>query len=227
MVGPGGLTRFYVRVQNDSRGTQGIRVVGTPESNAFAVRYFVGTRQVSPLVKNGTFVFHGMAPGASRTLTLEVEAKGGAPRGSRRVVTVSARSVADGSVRDNVVAEVRIPEYTSNQRRIAGFVNQSRGQHGLQGLALHRQLTDKAQAWAEKLSRDGHLSHSYLPAGVPSGWLSIAENVGYGSTIGQVHNAFMASSHHRENILGNHTHVGTGFATGHGRVWIVHVFMRH
>ena len=224
VIGPGGLTRFYVQIQNDGPGTGDLRVAGSPESTAFAVRYFQGSRRVSPAVKAGTLVFHGMAPGASRTLTVEVEAKAGAPLGSSRRVVVSARSVADGSVRDNVVADVRIPEYTAEQRRIAELVNETRGQHGLGGVTFRPYLRDKAQAWAEKMARENHLSHSYLPAGVPPGYRAMAENVGYGNSIVQVHNAFMNSPHHRANLLGNYNHIGTGFATGHGRVWIVEVF---
>jgi hypothetical protein len=224
VIGPGGLTRFYVQAKNDSLTAGDLRIVGTPESAAFAVRYFLGSRQVSPQVKAGTLVFPGMAPGASRTLTLEVEAKAGAPPGSSRRLVVSVRSVADGSVRDNVVAEVRIPEYTAEQRRIAQLVNETRGQYQRGGLALRHYLTDKAQAWAEKMARENRLSHSALSAGVPPGWRGLAENVGYGSSIAQVHDAFLGSPPHRANVLGNYNHIGTGYATGHGRVWIVQVF---
>ena len=225
VIGPGGLTRFYVRIENDSLIADDIRVVGTRESSAFAVRYFLGSRQVSPIVKDGTLVFHAMAPGARRTLTVEVEARRSAPPSSSREVVVSARSVADGSIRDNVVATVRVPAYTAEQRRIAQLVNETRGRYGRAGLAMNRALTDKAQAWAEKMARDGRLSHSHLPSGVPPGWRALAENVGQGSSIVQVHNAFMGSGGHRSNILGNFNHIGTGYATGGGRVWIVQVFM--
>jgi hypothetical protein len=223
VIRPGALARFYVQIQNDGP-TGDIRVAGSPESTAFAVRYFQGSRSVSPAVKAGTLVFHGMAPGATRTLTVEVEARSGAPLGSSRRVVVSARSVADGTIRDNVVADVRIPEYTAEQRRIAELVNQTRGRYGLGGVTFRPYLRDKAQAWAQKMARENRLSHSYLPAGVPPGYRGMAENVGYGSSIIQVHNAFMASAPHRANILGNYNHIGTGFATGHGRVWIVQVF---
>jgi uncharacterized protein YkwD len=225
VIGAGGLTRFYVQVQNDSSARDSIRVVGTRESSAFAVRYFLGSRQVSPLVKDGTLILRDLAPGGRRTLTLEVEAKRGARPGSQRTVVVSARSVADGRIRDNVTATVRLPEYTSEQRRIAELVNRTRRSNGRSSLPLQRQLTDKAQAWAEHMAREGRLSHSNLPSGVPPGWRSLAENVGTGGSIAGVHNAFLASSGHRANILGNFTHVGTGYAVGHGRVWICQVFM--
>ena len=225
VVGPRGLTRFYIQVQNDSARTDSIRVVGTRESTAFAVRYFLGSRQVSPLVKDGTLVLRDLAPGGRRTLTLEVEAKAGARPGSQRTVVVSSRSVADGDVRDNVTATVRIPEYTSEQRRIAELVDQSRRSYGRSSLALQRQLTDKAQAWAERMASEGRLSHSNLASGAPSGWRSLAENVGMGSSLAGIHNAFMASGGHRANILGNFNHIGTGYAVGHGRLWVCQVFM--
>jgi uncharacterized protein YkwD len=217
--------RFFVRIENDSQGTDSIRVVGTPESSSFAVRYYLGSRQVSPLVKAGDLVFRGMAPGARRTLTVEIEARAGARPGSQRTAVVSARSVADGSVRDNVTATAKLPAYTTEQLRIAELVNQSRRANGRGSLALHRALVDKAQAWAERMAREGRLSHSNLAAGVPPGWRSLAENVGVGGSISQVHNAFLSSGGHRANMLGNFNHLGTGYATGHGRVWICQVFM--
>ena len=224
-VGPRGLTRFYVQIQNDRQADDDIRVVGTPESGAFAVRYYLGSRQVSPLVKAGTLVFSGMAPGAHRTLTVEVEAKAGAAPGSQRKVVVSARSVTDGEARDNVTATVKLPLYSSEQRRIADLINQSRRANGRAGAALQRQLTDKAQAWAEHLAQQGYLSHSNLTAGAPAGWRSLAENVGTGSSISGIHQTFMSSSGHRSNILGNFNHIGTGYAVGHGRLWVVQEFM--
>ena len=60
-----------------------------------------------------------------------------------------------------------------------------------------------------------------------SGWKAIAENVGYGSSVESVHRQFMASAGHRANILGRQfTHLGTGVATGHGRTYVVHVFVQ-
>lgn len=215
-----------MQVQNDSQVTDSIRVVGTRESSTFAVRYYLGSRQVSPLVKAGNLVFSNLAPGAQRTVTVEIEARTGAPPGAQRKVVVSARSVADGSIRDNVTATAKLPPYTAEQRRIAELVNQSRRAHGRGALALHRQLTDKAQAWAERMAREGRLSHSHLPSGVPPGWQALAENVGTGSSIAGVHQAFMGSGGHRSNILGNYNFIGTGYATGHGRVWVCQVFMR-
>lgn len=218
-----GLARFYVRVENDGLVRSEFRVDGSRESSAFAVRYRLGSQNVSPQVKAGTLVL-ALEPGDGRTLTVEIEGRN-APPGSRRQVQVTARSTLDGDVRDRVLAEVRVPQFTAEQRRIAQLVNESRSAAGRRPLALHRTLRDKAQAWAQKMARDGRLSHSDLDQGVPPGWRSLGENVGYGVSISQVHRGFMSSGGHRANILGNYNHLGTGYATGHGRVWIVQVFM--
>ncbi len=222
---PGRDAHFYVRIQNDDDQTAHIRVWGTSESDAFAVRYFVGSQQVSPPVKAGTFMLRNLRPGQYRTVTVEVEARRGAPRGARRQVVVSARSPAVPTVRDNVAIDVAVPLYSAEQRRIAELINQSRRQHGRGGLALHQQLTRKAQSWAGYLAVLGRLAHSNLAAGVPSGWRRLAENVGTGGSLSGIHAAFMGSGGHRDNILGPFNHVGTGSARGHGRLWVVHVFM--
>jgi uncharacterized protein YkwD len=124
------------------------------------------------------------------------------------------------------VATVTLPVFSPEQRRVAELVNSTRRSNGRGPLVMNRQLATKAQAWAERMAREGRLSHSTLSSGVPSCWRALAENVGRGGSITGVHNAFLASSGHRANILGSYSHLGTGHATGRGQVWVVHVFMR-
>jgi uncharacterized protein YkwD len=224
-VEPGRTAYFYVRVQNDGDRADDIRLWGSSESNAFAVRYYLGSNQVAPRVKAGTFVLHDLRPGGYRTLTVQVQARRDAPRGSRREVVLSSRSASDGKIRDNVAMDVSVPLYTPDQRRVAELIGQSRRQHGRGSLLMERQLNRKAQSWAAYLASVGRLAHSDLRSGVPSGWRSLAENVGMGASISDVHARFMASGGHRSNILGGFNFVGTGVARGHGRVWVVQVFM--
>jgi uncharacterized protein YkwD len=105
-------------------------------------------------------------------------------------------------------------------------INSTRANYGRRGLTLNVYLAKKAQRWAQYLAQIGRLKHSSLSSGVPYRWRSLAENVGYGSTLTGVHAAFLRSSGHRANILGNFTHVGTGVARSGSRVYVVHVFMR-
>ena len=120
----------------------------------------------------------------------------------------------------------RGPTFTDEQRRIAQLVNDTRSGRGKARLTLNATLTRKAQTWAEHLARTNALAHSDLTAGVPSNWRALGENVGYARTIVDVHQAFMRSSGHRHNILGQWNAIGTGYATGYGKVFVVHVFMR-
>lgn len=90
-----------------------------------------------------------------------------------------------------------------------------------------QQAQDKAQAWAEQLARQGSLSHSNLSAGM-SGvrWCGLAENVAYGSSIPAVQNQFMASTGHRNNLLGTQWDVvGVGHARSGSRHYVVQFFV--
>jgi uncharacterized protein YkwD len=116
---------------------------------------------------------------------------------------------------------------SDGQTAVQREMNADRTSNNLRALPTHDQLNAKAQAWAEKLARDGKLSHSNLSAGVPSCWQSIGENVGYGSSAASVEDAYMKSTGHRENILQSKwKYVGVGFATSGSRVYTVQVFMQ-
>lgn len=116
---------------------------------------------------------------------------------------------------------------SSGQTAVHDELNADRTTYGLRRLPTHDQLNSKAQAWAEKLARDGVLSHSNLASGVPSCWRSLGENVGYGSSAAGVQDAYMRSTKHRANVLDSRwTYVGVGFAQAGSRVYTVQVFMQ-
>lgn len=117
--------------------------------------------------------------------------------------------------------------FTTQQNQVANFANNSRTVRGIRPLGQNYQLTVKAQRWAEHLARTGPLAHSRLPAGITYQWRSLGENVGLGSSIRQVHHGYMSSRTHRANILNSKfNYIGTGYATGRGRVYTVQVFMQ-
>lgn len=119
-------------------------------------------------------------------------------------------------------------EPTPQQDAVRGHINQSRRAAGLPALGDDVTVRLKAQAWAEQLAAKGSLSHSDLSAGLDAvPWVSIGENVGSGSSIGQVHESYMASPRHRANILDRRwDRVGTGHAVGgNGQVYTVQVFV--
>lgn len=117
--------------------------------------------------------------------------------------------------------------FSSAQQDVLIALNADRRANSLRALPNHSDLDRKAQAWAEKLARDGSLSHSNLRDGVPSCWRSLGENVGYGSSIEAVERAYMTSPAHRVNILNSKwDYVGVGAAQGGGRWYTVQVFMQ-
>lgn len=113
----------------------------------------------------------------------------------------------------------------ADQQTAYDLVNDSRAAASLPALAADNTAQTKAQAWADHLASANTLAHSTLSAGMDGQWTRLAENVGYGGSIGQVHQEFMASTGHRANILDpGMTHVGVGVAHGHGRTFVVLVF---
>jgi len=73
----------------------------------------------------------------------------------------------------------------------------------------------------------GNIYHTSPLSAVASGWEALAENVGAGPSVDSLHAAFMASSGHRRNILGDYNYVGIGVSqSDSGQLWVTVIFMR-
>ncbi|HSE61827.1 MAG TPA: CAP domain-containing protein [Candidatus Saccharimonadales bacterium] len=101
--------------------------------------------------------------------------------------------------------------------------NASRAQNGLGALTLNGKLNNGAQAKANDMIAKNYWSHN-TPDGVEP-WVFFnnagykysraGENLAYGfDTSSQIEDAWMNSSGHRANVLGNFTEVGFGIANG-------------
>lgn len=123
-------------------------------------------------------------------------------------------------------------ESTGEERdQVIALVNQSRSEAGLSTLRHNVTLDLKADAWAQKLRDSCSLSHSRLSDGAPRNWLKLGENVGYGGTIAQIHDAYLNSPGHRANIMDPaYNSMGAaavwGDCDGQHRVFTVQVFMK-
>ena len=123
-------------------------------------------------------------------------------------------------------------ESTEEERNeVIALVNQSRAENGLPQLKADVTLDMKADAWAQHLRDVCALSHSKLSDGAPKQWLKLGENVGYGGTISQIHDAYLASPGHRANIMDPaYDSMGAaavwGDCDGQHRVFTVQVFMK-
>ena len=88
-----------------------------------------------------------------------------------------------------------------------------------------------ARSWAAELARSGSLRHNpnlvaQVDAYVTTQWTSLGENVGYAGSIDQVQVAYMASTAHRNNILGNYNRVGSASVRAGSLVWTTVVFIQ-
>lgn len=116
---------------------------------------------------------------------------------------------------------------TADQKLGLSEMNADRNAYSIASTKTNSMLQAKAQDWAEKLARENTLYHSKLSDGITGCWRSLGENVGYGSSIARVEDAYMASTVHRANILNNtFNYAAVGVAYNGSRVFTVQVFMR-
>lgn len=116
------------------------------------------------------------------------------------------------------------PAEVLSATEFVSLLNSSRAANGLPPLSANSTLTAMASGWVGKMAQSGSISHN-PGLYVPSGFTAVAENVGSGGTVEQIHTAFMSSSKHRTNILNpRYTHVGVGVTNLNGKVWVVEVF---
>ena len=116
---------------------------------------------------------------------------------------------------------------------LAAATNTSRVSAGLAPLTVNAQLSAVAQAWANKLAAAGVLSHNPSLQAQVSNWTVLGENVGMAGDVPTVQAAFMASPHHKANILDpRYTQMGVGSASsiypscGCTVLWVVVDFRR-
>ena len=114
----------------------------------------------------------------------------------------------------------------SDESRLLFLTNQVRASRGLPVLTIDSQLGAVAQQWAATLAQRGVLSHNAsLPSQV-SGWKLLGENVGVGGTVDAVHEGWMGSPTHLENLVDPaFTKVGFGIVRPDARIFVVQIFM--
>jgi uncharacterized protein YkwD len=110
------------------------------------------------------------------------------------------------------------------------LLNQSRAAARLPALSPDDGLATFARWHTREMIGRGELFHSATDvrrAVVPPGWQRLGENVGAGATAGTLHEAFMTSPHHRDNILGDYTAVAIGADRDReGRLYVTVVFVK-
>jgi uncharacterized delta-60 repeat protein len=114
-----GLTRttrgktksFRIQIQNDGTESDSFILVGSGAKPGFVVRYFegaTGTIGITGAVVAGTYATPQLAPGERATIRLVVTVKNTADVGITRAWKVLAKSQAELTRRDTVLAKVRV-----------------------------------------------------------------------------------------------------------------------
>ena len=114
---------------------------------------------------------------------------------------------------------------TRKEQRFARLINLARS--NVPNLRLDPQLSKAAKVHTREMVQRNTLYHT--PSDVlrrrVTNWTTLGENVGVGSTVTSLHQAFMNSPAHRDNILyGTYRHVGVGTIVKNGRMWVTVIF---
>lgn len=120
-------------------------------------------------------------------------------------VPASAACPGDGATDGWTSAEAKC--------RILTDTNVFRASHGKTALAEVPAVNAVAQNWASRMAATGELGHNPdYGAELPSGWEQIGENIASGKTPDTVVAEWIASRGYRENLLGDYSGIGIGYA---------------
>ena len=119
-----------------------------------------------------------------------------------------------------------LPAHAGAEGDFLSKINAARSSAGLPPVSMHSDLVPDARNHSAEMMAAGQIFHSSNLGGVASGWEALAENVGAGPTVDSLHSAFMNSSGHRANILGDYNYVGVGVVSDGELLWATVIFMR-
>lgn len=114
-------------------------------------------------------------------------------------------------------------------RDFLALTNDDRAERGLAALRLERRLSRYATRHSREMADRGYIFHSsdaeLRRALEGTQWTVAGENVGVGSSLDGLQDAFMASSPHRRNVLArSFDQAAVGVVVDYDRVWITVVF---
>lgn len=116
---------------------------------------------------------------------------------------------------------------TDAERGFARKMNTERDARGQGTMRLDPELSKAARVHTREMIRRNELYHttdSDLRSRVTN-WVILGENVGVGGTVSSLHDAFMNSPAHRDNVLHNaYRHVGVGVKNANDRMWVTVIF---
>lgn len=160
-------------------------------------------------------------------MTQAIGAAGNAVRATRRALFVLV--LAAGALVLSATLASAATSATAEEQ-FAEKINVARAAAGKSPLAVDVELTGVARSWSGVMASKATMFHNPdLAQQVTSDWTRLGENVGRsiktGATtselVARLHDAFMNSPAHRENILGDYNQVGAGVVvTAAGEMWV-------
>lgn len=128
------------------------------------------------------------------------------------IYTIHATYNSGGILTSNTLTEVRC---TSTELEMVRLCNEFRIRNGRRPLQILDSLMNTARAHTNWMTRNG-MRHGNYP---------VAENIACGQgSPREVTNDWINSPGHRNNMLGNHTHIGVGSA-GRGQIYWTQQFI--
>jgi hypothetical protein len=111
--------------------------------------------------------------------------------------------------------------------QFVSLLNQLRASKGLGPLSVDASLNGMASAWSDHMAAAGTISHNpNLASQAPSNWQTLGENVGMGPTVKSIHDAFVASPHHYENLVNaTYGYIGVAVTVSNGTIFVTEDFM--
>jgi hypothetical protein len=115
------------------------------------------------------------------------------------------------------------------EREFLELVNRERTARGLNALVPDAGMAGIARDWSAHMSGT-HLHHrpdlrAQVERRVTTQWQRIGENVGRGSTVSGLHQAFMNSPSHFDNVVGRYNRLGVGVVLSNGTTWVTFNFL--
>jgi uncharacterized protein YkwD len=141
------------------------------------------------------------------------------------VVLLLTASLMPAFVPDRAAAGERF----ARRLRMLSLTNEARESHDRANVKLNWLLSRYARQHSVQMANKGYVYHSHDDTLVdilsPYHFSVGGENVGVGSTVEGLQDAFMASPPHRENILrSTFDHVAIGMASVDGHLWVTVIF---
>lgn len=124
------------------------------------------------------------------------------------------------------MAEAASADTMSDEAKFLQLINQDRAANGLGALIWMPQLVDSSRAHSADMAAQGTIFHTANLGAIPGNWSMLGENVGMGGSVEALHQAFMNSPHHRDNILGDYDHMGIGIVMGGSTIFVTEQFWK-